>query len=275
MISAFSYIYWNVNPELFKIGPLTVRWYGVLFALAFYCGFLIVQRMFRMERKKEQDLNSLLLYMVAGAVIGARLGHCFFYEPDYYFKHPPEILEIWRGGLASHGGAAGILIAIYFYARRQRDQPYLWVMDRVVIPTALGGAFIRVGNLINSEILGVPTNVPWAFIFPQSKVDLLPRHPVQLYEALGYALIFVLLLTLYRRWRAQTPKGLIFGIFLVTVFGFRFFMEFLKQPQADYEQGLPLRVGQWLSIPFVVYGVFLIWRVARSKEGRTRLEIKL
>jgi prolipoprotein diacylglyceryl transferase len=176
MVSLFSYITWNVNPELFKLGPLTVRWYGVLFALAFYCGFFIVHRMFRVEHKNENALNSLLIYMVAGAVVGARLGHCLFYEPDYYFKHPLEILEIWRGGLDSHGGAAGILIAIYFYARRRPDQPYLWVMDRIVVPTALGGAFIRLGNLFNSEILGTPTNVPWAFKFLQ--VDATPRHPV-------------------------------------------------------------------------------------------------
>lgn len=263
--ASLSYIYWNVNPDIFTIGPVTVRWYGALFALAFYCGFLIVQWMFRIEHRNEQSLNSLLVYMVAGAVIGARLGHCLFYEPVYYLRHPLEIPQIWHGGLASHGGAAGILVAIYFYSWRRADQPFFWVMDRVVIATALGGAFIRLGNLVNSEILGTPANVPWAFVF--ARVDLTPRHPVQLYESVAYAVIFILLIALYRRRQGQTPQGLIFGIFLVAIFTFRFFIEFLKERQADYEQGFAISVGQWLSIPFAIYGVFLIWQVKRAKGG--------
>jgi len=261
-----SLICWNVSPELFKVGPLTVRWYGTFFALAFVAGYLIVRWEFRAENKSESDLDSLFLYMMIGTVAGARLGHCLFYQPAYYWNHPLEIFEFWEGGLASHGGAAGILIALFFYGRRRPDQPYLWLLDRIVVPAALAGCSIRLGNLFNSEILGRPAGVPWAFAFV--RVDSVPRHPVQLYEAIGYALIFVLLLVLYRRLRAQTPKGLLTGLFLVGVFTFRFLIEFLKQRQADYEQNLPLSVGQWLSIPFVVVGAVLLWRAVRA--GRIR-----
>ncbi len=265
-MSLLAYIHWSVNPELFHLGPLAVRWYGVLFALGFFCGFYIVQWMYRVEHKNENNLNSLLIYMVLGALVGARLGHCFFYEPDYYLKHPLEILAIWEGGLASHGGAIGILIALYFYSRRHPDEPYLWVLDRIVVPTALGACFIRLGNLFNSEILGTPAQVPWAFIF--QRIDYVPRHPVQLYESICYLLIFVLLIAVYRQWRAQTPRGFLLGLFFVTVFTARFFLEFIKQRQADYEQNFPISVGQWLSIPFVIFGLFLIWRSLHSEHPK-------
>lgn len=269
-MNAFAYITWNINPDLLKIGPLTIRWYGLFFALGFYIGYFIVRWMFRIEHKDEHHLNSLLVAMVLGAVVGARLGHCLFYEPDYYFSHPLQILAIWRGGLASHGAAVGILLAIYLYSRKRPDQPYLWVMDRIVVPTALGGCFIRIGNLFNSEILGLPTTVPWAFIFPNPEDAPNPfssyqgpRHPVQLYEAIAYLLIYILLLMIYRHWRAQTPRGYLLGVFLTTVFAARFFLEFFKERQADYESNLPISVGQWLSIPFVILGLLLIWRAFR------------
>lgn len=269
-----SFVYWNVSPELARFGPLTIRWYGLFFVILFTLGWLIVRWQFRVEHKDEASLDRLLLYMMAGTIIGARLGHCIFYDPVYYFHHPVEILEVWKGGLASHGGAAGILIALYFYTRRRPDEPYLWLLDRIVVPAALGGAFIRLGNLFNSEILGTPTRVPWAFVF--ERVDFVPRHPVQLYESLAYLVIFLVLLRLYRRLRAKTPRGLLLGLFLVSVFTFRFFIEFLKQHQAAYGHQFPLRVGQWLSFPLIVFGMVLLWRAyraAKASEGGSRLSV--
>ncbi|HEV2394213.1 MAG TPA: prolipoprotein diacylglyceryl transferase [Verrucomicrobiae bacterium] len=260
-----AYIFWNVQPEAFHLGPLTVRWYGLFFAALFAIGYLIARWQFRIEHKNETDLDTLLVYIVAGTIVGARLGHCLFYDPAYYLQNPLEILEVWKGGLASHGGALGVLIAIYLYCRRRPDQPYLWLLDRVVVPTALGGCFIRLGNLFNSEILGTPTHVPWAFIFHRE--DDMPRHPAQLYEAVAYALVFILLLLLYRRYRAATPRGLLLGTFLVSVFSFRFLIEFVKQRQAAYEQNFLISVGQWLSIPFIIAGVVLLWRALKTKKA--------
>jgi prolipoprotein diacylglyceryl transferase len=192
-------------------------------------------------------------------VIGARLGHCLFYEPAYYLRRPLEILMIWRGGLASHGGAVGIFLALYGYSRRRPDQPYLWLLDRMAIPTALGGSFIRLGNLFNSEILGISTDVPWAFVF--ARIDDLPRHPAQLYESLAYLLIFGVLFAVYRKRGSHTPRGLLLGLFLVLVFGARFVIECVKVRQAAFGEALPLSMGQLLSIPAILVGVVLLVRV--------------
>ncbi len=262
-----AYIDWNVRPELLQVGPLVVRWYGLLFALLFWIGFLIVRWQFRLEDKDESSLHSLLTYLVVGTIVGARLGHCLFYEPGYYLAHPLEIVKIWKGGLASHGGAVGVLIALYLYCRCHPGQPYLWLLDRIAVPTALGGCLIRLGNLFNSEILGLPTHVPWAFIF--GRVDSIPRHPVQLYESMAYALVFVVLLQIYRHFQGRPPRGLLLGSFLVGVFTARFCLEFLKERQADYGHNWPLSVGQWLSLPFLAAGLILLWRVrlGRARKG--------
>jgi len=256
-------IYWDVRPEIVQLGPFAIRWYGLFFAILFSLGYLIVRWQFRAEHKDERSLDTGLVYMVVGTIVGSRLGHCLFYDPGYYFKHPIEILEVWKGGLASHGGAVGILIALYLYTRRRPDQPYLWLLDRVVVPAALGGCMIRLGNLFNSEILGTPTRVPWAFIF--AREDSVPRHPAQLYEAFAYLLVFVVLLLIYSRLKERTPRGLLLGLFLVSVFSFRFLIEFVKQRQASYEQSFPLSVGQLLSVPFIIFGCVLIWRALRTK----------
>jgi prolipoprotein diacylglyceryl transferase len=268
-MALLSFVHWHARPEIFSIGPVSVRWYGILFALGFALGFVIVRWMFRLEHKPETDLDSLLGYILGGAVIGARLGHCLFYEPGYYLAHPLDIPKIWQGGLASHGGAIGVALGLWIYSRRHPGQPFLWLLDRVVVPTALAGALIRLGNVFNSEILGRPTQMRWAVVF--DRVDSLPRHPVQLYESIGYLLIFVLLLSIYRRTRDRTAPGLLLGIFLVTVFTFRFAVEFFKEPQSDYGQNLPLSVGQLLSIPCILFGGVLLARLRapaeRSKEA--------
>ncbi len=261
-----AHLYWDINPELFSLGPLTVRWYGLFFVITFFFGFLIVQWIFQKENRPEHDLNALVNTMVAGTVVGARLGHCLFYDPSYYLGHPLEILKVWRGGLSSHGGAIGIFVALYLYTRSRPDQPYLWILDRIAIPTALGGFFIRLGNFFNSEIIGTPTDLPWAFIF--ARVDVLPRHPTQLYESIAYGLIFILLLAVYRKRYARTPQGLVLGLFLVTVFTFRFFIEYVKVRQAAYGYELPLSVGQWLSIPMVAIGAVLLIRTLNRKQVR-------
>jgi prolipoprotein diacylglyceryl transferase len=265
VFAPLAHIHWNVAPELFSFGSITVRWYGAFFATGFVCGFLIVRWIFQREEKPQRDLDTLLIYMLAGTVIGARLGHCLIYHPEYFLSHPVEILMVWKGGLASHGGAAGILIALYLYSRRRRGQPYLWLLDRIAVPTALGGCFIRVGNLFNSEIIGLPSDLPWAILFARrDDVDLVPRHPAQLYESLAYGLIFLTLLWVYRKKKCAVPAGLLAGLFLVSVFSARFLIEFVKLRQAAYGEGLPLSLGQLLSIPLVFVGVILVLRAIRG-----------
>ena len=260
--------HWDVNPILVQIGPLTVRWYGVFFAAAFLVGYWIMQGIYRREGTDPASLDRLLLYMLLGAVLGARVGHVLFYDPHYYVTHPLEIVKIWEGGLASHGGAVGILVALYLFSRWAGGPPDLWLLDRVAIPTALGGAFIRLGNLFNSEIVGTPTSGWWGLVF--DRVDPLPRHPVQLYEAMAYGLIFLLLLSVYRRRGPTLGDGGLLGLFLLFVFSARFLLEFVKTPQAEYEAGLVLTVGQLLSIPFIVAGFGLIVR-ARKKRNQPHL----
>jgi prolipoprotein diacylglyceryl transferase len=266
MNDANDYIYWDVGREIVSLGPLTLRWYGILFALGFIVGFFIVRWMFRIERKPEADLDRLLLYLLVGTIVGARLGHCLFYDPAYYLSNPLEIIKVWKGGLASHGGGIGVFLALYLYSRKHKDQPYLWVLDRVAVPTALAGSFIRLGNLFNSEILGVQTDVPWAFIF--ARVDRVPRHPAQLYESLSYLLIFLLLLWLYNRFREKTPPGLLIGVFLVSVFTARIAIEFVKVRQAAFGEALPLSMGQLLSIPMILAGAWLVWRAWKTEATR-------
>jgi prolipoprotein diacylglyceryl transferase len=268
LLAVLAQITWDVSPEIFRLGPLPIRWYSLGWLLAFGVGFYLVRWIYRREGKPEEDLETVLLYMILGAIIGARLGHCFFYRPEYYLANPLEIVAFWKGfrGLASHGGTLGILVSLFIFSRRHPDQPYLWLLDRIAAPTALGGFFIRMGNLMNSEILGLPADVPWAMVF--TRVDPVPRHPAQLYEALSYLAIFVLLLTLYRRKGPALPRGILTGVFFATVFGARFFIEFVKERHAAFEATLPLSMGQILSVPVIVAGVaIIVWSLKRAKPG--------
>lgn len=257
-------IQWDVSPEFISLGPITVRWYGLLFASGFVIGYFIMQNIFKKEGKTEDDLNDLVLYMIVGTIIGARLGHCLFYNPEYYLSNPFEMIKIWKGGLASHGAAIGILTSLYFYVRKRKHIKYLWLMDRIVIPTALGGAFIRLGNLFNSEIIGKPADVAWSFVF--TRVDSVPRHPTQIYESLAYLCVFVVLYLLYKKMDGKINHGYFLGLFLVLVFGFRFIVEFFKENQSYFEEGLALNMGQMLSIPAVLIGIFLMVRAAGKKN---------
>jgi len=266
----FDFIQWNVNPEIchFEIPiiglPIAIRWYGLLFASSFYFGYLLFTRFFKKENIPIEVLDKLTIYMVIGTVIGARLGHCLFYEPDYYLHNPVEIIMINHGGLASHGAAIGILLSVLLFSRKQKI-PFLWVMDRIVITVALSGFFIRMGNLMNSEIYGYETSLPWGFIF-QREGETVPKHPTQIYEALSYLLIFFILLRYYYKKNGKPTEGLVFGYFLILLFTARFFIEFIKNEQVDFEKSMAINMGQILSIPFIVAGIIIIYFVNRKKQ---------
>ena len=252
-------IEWNVSPEIMSIGPFSLRWYGLLFATSFIVGLQIMMWIYKKEKKNQEDLNDLVWYMVLAVVIGARLGHCLFYEPAYYLSHPIEILKVWKGGLASHGGTIGIVVGLYFFMKKKRDYSFLWLIDRVAIVAALTSFLIRMGNLFNSEIVGTKTDVPWAFIF--TSYDQNPRHPAQLYEAIAYLILFFILIFYYKRKSSAIPEGKILGILLTYIFTFRFFVEFLKENQSKFESGMLLNMGQLLSIPVVIIGIIILYRV--------------
>jgi len=372
MLSFLQYIIWDVSPEIFDTKYFSVRWYGLLFALGFLIGQQILIHIFKKEGKPESDVEVLTVYMVLSTIIGARLGHCLFYEPEHYLANPIEILKVWEGGLASHGATIGILFALWLYARKKKDQSYLWVVDRIVVTVALAGCLIRLGNLMNSEIIGKPANVPWAFVFARSaeeellathgnyietidaqpaapadtlinsdyytgvnlavgfkkgsvdeataktlaqstfptilrqasqgrgetskhiftppvvdassqaakgqftanvKVFGLTRHPAQLYESLSCLVLFGFLLWLWNRRKAKTPEGSLLGIFLIYIFGLRFVYEFLKENQVGFEDDLALNMGQWLSIPAVLGGIFVLLIANRNAKKRDARDV--
>jgi len=252
-------IIWDVDPVMFEIGNWSVRWYGLLFALGFVFGIIIVTRMFKHEKLNPNWIDSLFLYMVIGTVVGARLGHVFFYDWAYYKEHIGEIFKIWHGGLASHGAAVLIPVMLWLWSRKYSKKSVLWVIDRIVVPVGLAGALIRTGNLINSEIIGAPTTLPWAFTFVQ--VDNIPRHPAQIYEIIGYLIVFSLMMFFYWKTNMKEHQGRLFGWFMLLVFGFRFFVEFVKADQVAFESGMALNMGQWLSLPLIAVGIFFIlWK---------------
>lgn len=355
MISTF--ILWDFSPVLFQIGTFAARWYGLLFALSFIIGQFIMIKIYAAEGKDQSHVENLTIYMVLATILGARLGHCLFYEPEWYLAHPLDILKIWEGGLASHGATLGIFVSIYLYTRKYKSETYLWILDRMVIVIALAGCFIRLGNLMNSEIIGKQTDKSWAFVFAQPTADELkakyldyidetslhyvkqdtiyngekyaqidlkvslragldkqvantiifekipsfvqdfnlseknigllpaqpqivenngafdvtyktigvPRHPSQLYESLSCLILFGLLLLIYSRFKAETPDGLLLGVFMVVCFGLRFLYEFLKENQVAFENELTYNMGQLMSIPLVFAGLFLIVRSLRKK----------
>ena len=270
-----QYIVWRVNPEIFSIpqdywlvGGLEIRWYGVLFALSFVIGYFIMQKIFRHEGVGDKVLDELTTYMIIFTILGARVGHCLFYEPEYYLANPIEILKIWEGGLASHGAAIGILLGLYFFSRKN-NRPYLWIMDRIVIVVALAGFFIRTGNLMNSEIFGDITSLPWGFYFikyydPAYTTD--PRHPTQIYEGLSYLALFIFLYRYYWKNDGYPKQGMLFGYFLAILFFVRFLIEFIKVPQVDFEVQMTLNMGQWLSIPFILIGIYLIYWSSKRNQ---------
>ncbi|MCP5061963.1 MAG: prolipoprotein diacylglyceryl transferase [Ignavibacteriae bacterium] len=260
-------INWNVDPEIFWItDTFPLKYYGLLFVFGIFLAYYVLKRLYEKETIPVEHLEKLFIYVVVGILLGARLGHCLFYEPSYYFQNPLEILLpikkigdsyqfIGFQGLASHGGTIGVLIAIGIYCKKFNTN-FLWVLDRIALVGPITGAFIRLGNLMNSEIYGKPTNGNWGVIFQRD--DLIPRHPTQLYEAFAYLLIFVILMYIYKKNSKERPNGLILGVSLVLVFFARFIIEFFKENQVGFESGMLINMGQILSVPFIVIGLILI-----------------
>jgi prolipoprotein diacylglyceryl transferase len=258
-----EHLLWNIDPVIFKIGPLQLRWYGLFFVGSFFVGMWLLKWIFRREGKPTELVDNFLLYSLAGAVIGARLVHCLAYEPDIYLSHPLEILKVWKGGLASHGGMLGVIIAIYIFAK-QNSFSFSWLLSRMTLPGMIVAASVRIGNFFNSEILGLTSDRPWAVIF--ERIDMSPRHPVQLYEAGSYLLIFLILLTIYIKSKPDFATRILPGVFAVLLFGARFVLEYFKTRQADYTTSLPFTMGQMLSVPVIIVGIIWISWALKKKE---------
>ncbi len=256
LLQTTDFFTWSMDPVAFSLGPLEPRWYGILFASSFLVGFWLTRKMFVHAKRDPEEVDQLLTYVLIGTVIGARLGHVLFYDPGYYLRYPGEILAIWHGGLASHGAAIGIIIAMHLFTKKFKNMSFLWLADRVAVVVAIAGAFIRTGNFMNSEIVGQPTEVPWAVIF--TKVDMLPRHPTQLYEALLSIIVFGILWKVYHSYKKNPPEGSLFGLFLATLFTGRFLLEFTKMEQAAFAADWVFNMGQWLSIPLIAIGIWLM-----------------
>lgn len=268
------FVHWHVNPVIFSIGPVDIRWYSLMFVAGFVLGWYIFKWFFKREGVPESLLDSLLLTLMIATIVGARLGHCLFYQPDYYLGSWQgfwEIFKPWKGGLASHGGAIALLLAMWWYSKhygKKHHFDFLWIMDHLCIAVAFAGCFIRLGNLFNSEIYGDVTNLPWGFIF-DLRGETEPKHPTQLYEAGSYLILGLILIGLYWKKLDKLPRGFFFGLFLIGCFGMRFIIEFIKEPQVGFEEGMTLNMGQLLSVPFVLAGIaILIYAFAKKVPAR-------
>lgn len=262
----FKPIVWDIDPEIFRIGSFAIRYYSLLFGGGLVIGYHIVKKMYVKENRSLEELDRLTMYIFIATVLGARLGHCLFYEPEYYLRHPLEMILPFKWssdgfeftgyqGLASHGGIFAVFLAIWYHSR-QTKHPFFQILDKVSVAGALAGCFIRLGNFMNSEILGKATDGSWGIIF--ERVDDVPRHPAQLYEALAYFLIFLLLRYLYKT-EMKNREGMIFGLFFTLLFIARFVIEFFKINQVSFEDTMTLNMGQWLSVPFIVAGLAVLW----------------
>ena len=267
MIDHLLYILWNPDLEIFRIGNFAIRWYSTCWLIGLALAYFIVKWLYKDQKVKDAYFDPLFMYCFLGILIGARLGHCLFYQPEYFLSSWTHVVEMflpihqiadgsWKytgyEGLASHGGTIGLMVALYLYYRKTGMN--LWhVLDDIAIATPITACFIRLGNLMNSEIIGTPTNVPWAFIF--ERVDMTPRHPGQLYEAIAYFFFFFVMLHFYKRTSKKVGTGFYFGLCLTLIFTFRFFIEYTKDIQVDFESGMIFNMGQLLSIPFIILGI--------------------
>lgn len=262
------FINWNPDPTLFEFFNLPIKYYGLFWAIGIILGYLVVKYQYNDKKIEEKLFEPLFLYCFIGIFAGARLGHCLFYDFAYFSQHPAEIfLPVhflpqggWKftgyAGLASHGGTAGLILALWFYCRKTKMN-YVDVLDMIAVATPITACWIRLANLMNSEIIGLPTDVSWAFIFPH--VDMIPRHPAQLYEAIAYLVLFFIMIFLYRKYNRKLHRGFFFGFCLTYIFTFRFFIEFIKENQVDFEAGMSFNMGQWLSVPLVILGLISIF----------------
>jgi prolipoprotein diacylglyceryl transferase len=272
-----SFITWNVSPEIFTAGGFSLRYYSAFFAIGFVLAYFVIKHYYKRENIPQKELDRLTVFVVLGGILGARIGHCVFYEPSYFLtrEHWMEMILPFSfspfrftgyQGLASHGGAIGVLLAVFIFKFKSQQAGFLAILDKIVIPTGFVGALIRFGNLMNSEIYGYPTDLPWGFLFVRNG-DTLPCHPTQIYEALCYIVVSIVLILLYRKPRYARMHGLMLGVFLIMVFSARFFVEFLKQNQESFEQGMALNMGQILSIPAVIGGIGLVIYAYKRNSG--------
>lgn len=278
MMNLLSFIVWDPDLVAFQLGPITVRWYGLMWIIGLALAYLVVKRLYKEQKIKDEYFDPLFIYCFFGILIGARLGHCIFYQPEDFLTSWKGIVEMvlpihfmadgsWKvvgyAGLASHGGTLGLMIALWLYVRKTKLS--IWtVLDNIAIATGITACFIRLGNLMNSEIIGKITDVPWAFIF--EKVDAVPRHPGQLYEAIAYALLFFIMWALHKKMPEKISTGWYFGFCLTYIFTFRFLIEYTKEIQEAFEATLPLDMGQILSIPFIIIGVYCMIRAKKVKQ---------
>ena len=267
-------INWNVDPELFRIGSFAVRWYGLLFVSGFVLGYWMFTKFFERENVDKRILDPLLYTLLLGTLVGARLGHCIFYQPDYYFGSWDgflEIFQVWKGGLASHGGTIVLFFCMMWFARKygpKNNFDFVWILDHLCIAVAFAATFIRLGNLFNSEIYGDVTSLPRGFVF-ERRGEVEPKHPTQLYEALSYFLLGIFLLWLYVKKLDKVYRGTFIGIFFIVCFGMRFIIEFIKEPQVEFEETMLLDMGQILSIPFIILGIgFLVYAWKKKQPAR-------
>lgn len=275
MTNLLNYIIWNPSIEAFSIGSYSFRWYSLCWLFGLVIAYFVVRKLYKEQKIKDELFDPLFFYCFFGILIGARLGHCIFYQPDYFLTSFKGFVEMllpihflpdggWKmtgyAGLASHGGTAGLMLALWLYCKRTKLS--LWtVLDNIAIATGTTACFIRLGNLMNSEIIGKASDVSWAFIF--EKVDMLPRHPSQLYEAIAYALLFVIMWALHKKWPQKIGTGWYFGFCLTYIFTFRFLIEYTKELQEAFEASLPIDMGQILSIPFIIIGVYCMIRAKK------------
>ena len=271
-----NFIHWNLDPEIINVFGISIRYYGLFFVSGLILSIYILGWIYKRENIPPEHLEKLSIYSMIGIIVGARLGHCLFYEPSYYLSHPLEMILpitfpsgggvkfIGFQGLASHGGALGELIALYFYSRKTKHS-IVDTLDLTAVVAGLAGVFIRLGNFMNSEIIGMPTTKPWGVIF--ERVDNLPRHPTQLYEAISYFIIFAIMMILYKKMRDKLKNGLFFGLLLVLIFTARFIIEFVKEDQVGFEDGMTFNMGQLLSLPYIAVGIgFIIYGLWKTKK---------
>lgn len=269
-------VVWDVDPILVHLGPLEIRWYGLMWGLGFILAYEFMSRLWKKEGYPDEWVDKLFMYCIVSTVIGARLGHCLFYEWDYYGAHPLELLKIWKGGLASHGGVFALILSLVWYSRQVTKKSVWWLFDRMIPAVALVCMCIRFGNLMNSEIFGFPTTLPWGFEFVRSREwqelynragESLPCHPTQIYEMLYCITAGVVAWLMYNRTNARKRVGLITGIALIIFFGTRFALEFMKNPQVAEEVGMTLNIGQLLSLPLILLGIYLMVTSGRRSEA--------
>lgn len=258
-------------PVIEQFGPVLIRWYGVLFALAFLCGYFIGRKLFKDAGKDIALADQLLVWIILATIVGARLGHVIFYEYEYYLQNIHKVLYIWEGGLASHGATIGILLALWFFSKKHPGITFFWLTDRLTIPVILGGAFIRIGNFFNSEIVGLPSNLPWAVVFiGRTDLDPVSRHPTMLYESLICLLIFAVLVFIYRYYRKHPPEALLTGVFMILLFSSRFLIEYTKIELASFAETWIFGMGQLLSIPLVLFGIWILWKKVHFPDNEKK-----